>query len=124
MCDCYGHMCQLCDNVVSVHIGGFSVGREHIRVLCPDCATTDNLKIIAEKQVKELNLQQVLDTGTDLLESTEEISREVVCLFRTCQVIVHKVTKKRQMYEYKKRFMHKLVYIFCDTLKGSVIHLN
>ncbi len=34
MCDCYGHKCECCDELVPMHIGDFAYGREAFRVWC------------------------------------------------------------------------------------------
>ena len=34
MCDCYGHKCELCDEIVPMHIGDYAYPREAFRVWC------------------------------------------------------------------------------------------
>ena len=37
MCDCYGHKCEFCENVLSIHIADYCVKRKEIIAICPDC---------------------------------------------------------------------------------------
>lgn len=34
MCDCYGHKCELCDELIPMHIGDFKFPRENFKVWC------------------------------------------------------------------------------------------
>ena len=34
MCDCYGHKCKLCDEVIPMHLGDFDTGRGEVDVYC------------------------------------------------------------------------------------------
>ncbi len=34
MCDCYGHKCELCDELIPMHIGDYKFQREDFRVWC------------------------------------------------------------------------------------------
>lgn len=34
MCDCYGHKCECCDELVPMHIGDFAYPQEAFRVWC------------------------------------------------------------------------------------------
>lgn len=34
MCDCYGHKCECCDEIVQMHIADFAFPRENFKVWC------------------------------------------------------------------------------------------
>lgn len=34
MCDCYGHKCEKCDELLDMHLGDFVTSRDEIRVYC------------------------------------------------------------------------------------------
>ena len=34
MCDCYGHKCEKCNEILSVHLEDFDTEREEIKVFC------------------------------------------------------------------------------------------
>ncbi len=34
MCDCYSHKCELCDELIPMHIGDYKFPREDFRVWC------------------------------------------------------------------------------------------
>lgn len=34
MCDCYSHKCEVCDELIPMHIGDFKFPREYFRVWC------------------------------------------------------------------------------------------
>ena len=34
MCDCYGHKCECCEELIPMHIGDFEFPREDFRVWC------------------------------------------------------------------------------------------
>ena len=38
MCDCYGHKCELCDELVPMHIADFDYSRSRFRVWCGEHA--------------------------------------------------------------------------------------
>jgi DNA-directed RNA polymerase subunit RPC12/RpoP len=38
MCDIYSHKCDNCKRMIETHIGGWSIPREELHVLCPKCA--------------------------------------------------------------------------------------
>ncbi len=36
MCDCYGHQCEICGELISMHIADFAYSRKAFRVWCGD----------------------------------------------------------------------------------------
>jgi hypothetical protein len=75
MCDCYGHKCESCENVIAVHIADFCTDRENLKVYCPDC-----LDAIPETDANAVNVffSKVEDPEVIMNEKWKRVHRSYI----------------------------------------------
>ena len=77
MCDCYGHKCETCDNLISMHIADWCTIRENVHVFCPACVRSGKVQVASinseKKEGKDCRTFKIEQVFTDVVIDKHQV---------------------------------------------------